>query len=57
MVFQFKTCEFSTRSSLPVAMVVEKCGYGSDGFAKKLFLSRTGMTMREYRKANAPSPS
>ena len=46
-------CDLLSRSSLPVAMVVEKCGYESDGFAKKLFLSRTGMTMREYRKANA----
>ena len=46
-------CDLLARSSLPVAMVVEKCGYESDGFAKKLFLSRTGMTMREYRKANA----
>lgn len=46
-------CDLLSRSSLPVAMVVEKCGYGSDGFAKKLFLSRTGMTMREYRMANA----
>ena len=47
-------CDLLARSSLPVAMVVERSGYGSDGFAKKLFLSRTGMTMREYRKANAP---
>ena len=46
-------CDLLSRSSLPVAMVVERSGYESDGFAKKLFLSRTGMTMREYRKANA----
>ncbi len=43
-------CDLLSRSSLPVAMVVEKCGYESDGFAKKMFLARTGMTMREYRK-------
>ena len=46
-------CDLLARSSLPVAMVVDKCGYGSDGFAKKLFLSRTGMTMREYRTQHA----
>ena len=46
-------CDLLSRSSLPVAMVVEKCGYESDGFAKKLFLSRTGMTMREYRTQHA----
>ena len=46
-------CDLLSRSSLPVAMVVDKCGYGSDGFAKKLFLSRTGMTMREYRTQHA----
>ena len=46
-------CDLLSRSSLPVAMVVERSGYESDGFAKKLFLSRTGMTMREYRTQHA----
>ena len=40
-----------SHGSLPIAMVVQRSGYESDGFAKKLFLKRTGMTMREYRKA------
>ena len=41
------------QGNLPIAMVVERCGYESDAFAKKFFLKRAGMTMREYRKANA----
>ena len=48
-----KMCEFLSRSALPIAIVVERSGYESDGYAKRLFLKRTGMTMREYRKANA----
>ncbi len=40
-----------SHGSLPIAMVVQRSGYESDGFAKKLFRQRTGMTMREYRKA------
>ena len=46
-------CDLLSRSSLPVAMVVGRSGYESDGFSKKLFLSRTGMTMREYRTQHA----
>ena len=42
-------CELLAGGRLPIATVVAQCGYRSDGFAKKLFLARTGMTMREYR--------
>ena len=33
-----------------IDIVVNLCGYESDGFAKKFFRQRTGMSMREYRK-------
>ena len=42
-------CELLGSGHLPIATVVSLCGYRSDGFAKKLFLARTGLTMREYR--------
>jgi len=48
-----KMCELLSQGHLPIGIVVERCGYESDGFAKRLFRQRTGMTMREYRKANA----
>ena len=44
-------CELLAGGRLPIATVVAQCGYRSDGFAKKLFLSHTGMTMREYRNS------
>ena len=48
-----RMCELLAQGNLPIAMVVERCGYESDAFAKKFFQRRTGMTMREYRKTNA----
>lgn len=48
-----KACELLARTNLPIATVVVHCGYKSDSFIKKMFLARTGMTMRKYRKANA----
>lgn len=45
-----KMCELLSMSKLPIAMVVEQSGYYSDGYAKRLFHEKTGMTMREYRK-------
>lgn len=45
-----KMCELLSHGSLPIAMVVERSGYESDGYAKRFFLKRTGMTMREYRR-------
>ena len=52
-----RACELLVDGHLPIATVVAQCGYRSDGFAKKLFRTRTGMTMREYRKANAKNRS
>ena len=45
-----KMCELLSHSTLPIAMVVERSGYESDGYAKRFFLRRTGMTMCEYRR-------
>jgi len=45
-----KTCELLTHTLMPIATVVAQCGYRSDAFVKKMFLKRTGMTMREFRK-------
>ncbi len=52
-----KMCELLSQGHLPIGIVVERCGYESDGFAKRLFRQRTGMTMHEYRKRNLiPQP-
>ena len=48
-------CDLLAHGDLPIAMVVARSGYTSDGFAKKLFLKRTGMTMRAYRKSASGS--
>lgn len=48
-----KACDLLTCSDLPISMIVAQCGYASDSFIKKMFLMRTGMTMREYRKAHS----
>lgn len=45
-----KMCELLSCGHLPIGTVVNLCGYESDGFAKKFFRQRTGMSMREYRK-------
>ena len=44
--------ELLSHTSAPIATVVSQCGYRSDAFIKKMFLKRTGMTMRDYRKKN-----
>lgn len=49
--------ELLAHTSTPIALVVERCGYESNGFAKKFFLKQTGMTMREYRKNNSTTIS
>ncbi len=49
-----KACDLLSRTRLPIATVVAHCGYRSDAFVKKMFLSRTGLTMREYRKGALP---
>lgn len=52
-----RMCELLANTTTPIALVVERCGYESDGFAKKFFLRQTGMTMREYRKNNSTTIS
>ena len=42
--------ELLAHTSLPIAAVVAQCGYRSDAFVKKIFLKRTGMTMRKWRR-------
>ena len=48
-----RICELLTHTLMPIATVVAQCGYRSDAFVKKMFLKRTGMTMREWRKENS----
>ena len=45
-----KACDLLSRTQLPIATIVAHCGYRSDAFVKKMFLARTGETMRDYRK-------
>ena len=47
-----KLRELLAHTLMPIATVVAQCGYRSDAFVKKMFLKRTGMTMREWRKKN-----
>ena len=49
-------CELLSGGILPIATVITLCGYRSDGFAKKLFRVRTGLTMREYRRKQQGMP-
>jgi transcriptional regulator GlxA family with amidase domain len=35
---------------LPIATVVAHCGYRSDSFLRKMFLQRTNLTLRGYRR-------
>ena len=46
-----KACDLLSRSTLPIATVVVHCGYHADSFIKRMFLARTGMTMRKYRNS------
>ena len=52
-----KACDLLSRTRLPISTVVAHCGYRSDAFAKKMFLARTGITMREYRKSTLQQSS
>ena len=52
-----KACDLLSRTRLPIATVVTHCGYRSDAFVKKMFLARTGLTMREYRKSTLQQSS
>lgn len=44
-----KACDLLKNSEFPISTVVAHCGYRSDSFVKRLFLGRTGLTMRDYR--------
>ncbi len=48
-----KACDLLKRTKLPIAAVVAQCGYMSDSFVKKMFRTRTGLTMRGYRRESA----
>lgn len=48
-----QVCDLLSHSNLPIATIVAHSGYNSDSFIKRMFLKRTGMTMRDYRKAHA----
>jgi transcriptional regulator GlxA family with amidase domain len=47
-----KACDLLSKTQLPISTVVAHCGYRSDAFVKKMFLARTGLTMRKYRNAS-----
>lgn len=42
--------ELLETTSMKTSAVINACGYGSESFPKRLFLKRTGKTMREYRR-------
>lgn len=39
-------------TGIPIGHIASRCGIQSDSFLKRFFKSRTGMTMREWRKRN-----
>ncbi|MGI5869419.1 MAG: helix-turn-helix domain-containing protein [Kiritimatiellia bacterium] len=41
-----------TRTDMPIGAIASFCGYQSDIALRKFFRSRTGMSMREWRKRN-----
>ena len=45
-----RACDLLTRTKMPVADIVAHCGYKSDSFLRKMFLKRTGLTLRKYRR-------
>ena len=46
-------CDLLARTPLPIETVSVQCGYSSCSFLKRMFLKRTGMTMREWRRTHA----
>ena len=47
-----RACQLLKNSNCTIYEIVTACGYDSESFFKKLFRARTGVTMREYRKAH-----
>lgn len=41
-----------TETDTNISAVVNFCGYASEGFPKRMFHAKTGMTMRQYRTAS-----
>ena len=52
-----KACDLLTRTSLPIAAIVQQCGYKSESFLRKLFLKRTGLSLLKYRLSQPQSVS
>ena len=40
------------RTDIPIGHIAGRCGMQSDSFLKRFFKSRTGMTLREWRKSH-----
>ena len=49
--------ELLSRPSQSIAPIANLCGWDSDIYLKRLFKSRTGMTMREWRAKKTPARS
>ena len=50
-------CDLLRGTDKPVFLVVSECGYASESFFKRMFLARTGTSMREWRRrARAGGP-
>ena len=45
-----KACDLLSRTTLPINTIVTHCGYKSNSFLRKIFLKRTGLTLRKYRE-------
>ena len=45
-----RACELLRATDKPVFLVVSECGYESPSFFKRYFASRTGLSMREWRR-------
>lgn len=48
-----RACQLLKNSNCTIYEIITACGYYSESFFKKLFRARTGVTMREFRKAHA----
>jgi len=51
-----KICELLA-TDIPIGHIAGRCGMQSDSFLKRFFKSRTGLTLREWRKAHRPDDS
>ena len=44
-----RMCELLKTTDMKISAIINVCGYESEPFPKRMFLKRTGMTMRAYR--------